>query len=102
MATIEGEMHHVHRDAYDDTPCALTEIFGLTGIFTASDQLTNGYGTLDQAGWTLQQQLPSIQLDKKSPIAMCSSGQKLVLVWRPAGGSGLKFCTGGYGKSGTG
>ncbi len=96
MATIEGAMHLVHRGGYADMPSAYTEIFGLTGVFTAANPLTNGFGTLDQAGWTLEQEWPAVQLDPSSGIAMCSSGRELLLVWRAAGGNGLKYCAGGY------
>ncbi len=96
MATIEGEMHLVHRGAYEDTPSAFTECFGLTGIFTASHPSTNGYGTLEQAGWTLEQELPAIQLDPTSALAMTSDGHHLLLVWQASGGTRLMFCTGGY------
>lgn len=98
MSTIDGEMHLVHRGAYTDVPSGFSEVFGLTGIFTASNQLTNGHGTLDQAGWTVEQEHQWIQLDPSSGIAMTSNGQQFILAWQPAANSGatMKFCTGGY------
>ncbi len=96
MATIEGEMHLVHRAAYDDTPTAYTEVFGLTGIFTAASQLTNGNGTLNQAGWTLEQEMPEVQLDPGSGIAMASNGKRLLLVWQESQTGELKYRSGGY------
>lgn len=99
MASIEGEMHLLHRGAYEDTPSAFSEYFGLTGIFTAENQLTNGYGTIDQAGWTLEQELPAIQLAPDSPIVMGGDGQKLLVVWRENGTAELKFVVGAYGKN---
>lgn len=97
MATIKGEMHLIHRGAYQDTTSAYTEVFGLTGIFTAANQMTNGYGTIDQTGWTLEQELASVQLDVESPIAMASNGQQLMVVWQGSGGNGLQWMVGGYG-----
>lgn len=99
MATIEGgEMHLVHRGAYRVTPTAFTEIFGLTGIFTASQSETNGFGTMRQAGWTREQEYSKICLDPDNPIAMASDGSRLLMVWRDAGtGQALQFCVGSYG-----
>ncbi len=96
MASIEGEMHLLHRGAYQDKPSAYTEMFGLTGIFTASNQLTNGFGTLSQAGWTLEQEWSAVQLDPDSGIALSSDGRRLTLVWQPSGGGPLQYARGGY------
>lgn len=101
MASIEGEMHLVHRAAYQDTPSAYTEVFGLTGIFTASNEMTNGFGTLSQAGWTREQELPSIKLDPQGGIALSSKGEELVLVWQRSGSSELDYCKGGYSPIGS-
>jgi hypothetical protein len=96
MAAIEGEMHLIHRGAYKDTPGAFSEVFGLTGIFTASDQLSNGYGTMDQAGWTVEKELPAVQLDPKSGISLASDGERFLLVWQQTGTKEVMLCTGGY------
>ncbi len=96
MAAIEGEMHLLHRGAYEDTPSAFSEIFGLTGIFTASNQLSNGYGTMDQAGWTEEKELPAVQLDPASGITLASDGDRFLLLWRQSGCGELMFCTGSY------
>lgn len=96
MASIEGEMHLVHRGPYADTPEAYTSFFGLTGIFTAANELTNGYGTIDQAGWTAEKELKDVQTDPESPVCMISNGQQLMVVWREQGGSALNYKTGGY------
>ena len=96
LASIEGEMHLVHRGAYADTPGARSTVFGLTGVFTAANPMGNGFGTLDQAGWTAEQDLPSVQLDPTGGLAVCSDGLQLRLVWRPAGGVKLASCTGAY------
>ena len=96
MATIDGEMHLLHRGAHEDTPSAFGEFFGLTGIFTASNQLSNGFGTMDQAGWTEEKELPAVQLDPASGIALASDGDQFLLVWQQSGTQELMFCTGGY------
>lgn len=96
MAAIDGEMHLVHRAAYKDQPNAYTEVFGLTGVFTAANQRTNGYGTLDQAGWTMEKEMPNVLLDPDSGLAMSSNGQQLLLVWRAHLGTTMSYCIGGY------
>lgn len=88
LATIAGEMHLFHRGAYDDMPSGYTEKFGLTGVFTASDQQTNGFGTLDQAGWTRELQLPWMQLDPECGIAAAAMGERLIVVWQAAAATG--------------
>ena len=96
MASIQGEMHLVHKGAWADQTIVYTEVFGLTGVFTAKSQLTNGFGTLAQAGWTLEEQLEGVALDATSPIAMASNGRRLLLVWRPSSGDGLQYRIGQY------
>ncbi len=96
MASIEGEMHLIHRGGFKDRPSAYTECFGLTGILTPDDYRTNGYGTLEQAGWTEEQKMAAIKLDTKSSIAMASDGERLMVVWRAWQSDELKYLSGGY------
>lgn len=96
MAGIEGEMHLIHRGGYPDKANAYTEFFGLTGIYSAQNQFSNGYGTLNQAGWTLEQELTDININPESPLAMCSDGNTFTVVWQD--GKSGKICVkqGGY------
>lgn len=96
MATADGEMHLVHRGGYADKSNAYTEIFGLTGIYSAANQLTNGYGTLDQAGWTLEKEMTDVNILPNSPIAMCSNGKQLTLVWADSESDSIQVRVGGY------
>ncbi len=96
MATVSGEMHLVHRGGYSDTPNAFTEIFGLTGIYTATNELSNGFGTLDQAGWTKEQEMTALTLAPDSPIAMCSNQEMITLVWADTKSNTIKYQQGGY------
>ncbi len=96
MATASGEMHLVHRGGYDDLSNAYTEIFGLTGIYSSASQLTNGFGTLDQAGWTVEEEMSDVSISPDSPIAMCSVDDKLILVWSDSDGQTVYFKQGGY------
>ncbi|MDW3194905.1 MAG: alkaline phosphatase family protein [Cytophagales bacterium] len=96
MATASGEMHLVHRGGYPDLSNAYTEIFGLTGIYTASNELTNGYGTLDQAGWTDEREMENVSINIDSPISMTSDGKVLTLVWQDAQSGKIKYRQGSY------
>jgi len=80
MATASGEIHLVHRGAYPDLSNAYTEVFGLTGIYSTGNQYSNGFGTLDQAGWTKEVEMSDINIATDSPLAMCSDGEVLTLV----------------------
>ncbi len=96
MATVSGEMHLVHRGGYADLSNAYTEVFGLTGIYTAANQLTNGYGTLDQAGWTKEQEMDGVIIDPTSPISICSDNKILTLVWADSKSKTIKYRLGKY------
>lgn len=96
MATISGEMHLVHRGGYKDLPNVYTEIFGLTGIYAAESQLSNGYGTLDQAGWTKEVEMDNVAINVNSPIAMTSDYKTLTLVWADANTNTIQYKQGTY------
>lgn len=82
LAVTEGQMHLIYRDAYEDTPQFYHTCFGLTGILTAASQLTNGYGTLNQAGWTEPQLLAGTTAGQGLPVCVASNGQSLTLLWQ--------------------
>jgi hypothetical protein len=96
MATADGEMHMVFRAGYPDKKYANTSIFGLTGIYSAETQMSNGYGTLDQAGWTNETPLNQIKMNPNSPISMSSDGKVLTLVWQDATTGTIQCMQGGY------
>ncbi len=82
LATMDGELHLVHRAAYADTPQAYDTVFGLTGILTPGSERSNGFGSLDQAGWTREQQIPGVSLPAGGLHALCPDGADgLVMVW---------------------
>lgn len=98
MAAIEGEMHLAYRARYEDTKYSYTTIFGLTGIMTASSENTNGFGTLNQAGWTREQKHNNIELDPTSANVMASSGKQLLQVYQKSGTTDLYYRIGEYSK----
>lgn len=96
VATVSGEMHLVHRGGYKDLPNVYTEVFGLTGVYSAESQLSNGYGTLDQTGWTKEQEMIDVSINVNSPVAMCSCDTKLMLVWADADTNTIQYKQGMY------
>jgi hypothetical protein len=96
MATADGEMHLVHRGGYTDLNNAYTEIFGLTGIYSAASQLSNGWGTLNQAGWTNESEMTEVNIDPASPVSMCSDGKTLTLVWTDSVSKTIQYIKGTY------
>ncbi len=99
LASIEGEMHLVNRGGYSDTPQGYTALFGLTGIFTATHQGSNGFGTIDQAGWTLEKELSDVSFNPESGIGMTSDGHQLTLVWQDADSNTMQYIIGAYSVS---
>ena len=98
LTAIEGEMYIVNRAGYADTPEAYSASFGLTGIFTASHQLSNGFGTIHQAGWTTEKIIPAVNLTPTSPLSLASNGQTMTLIWQDASSQKMMFCNGGYSR----
>ena len=98
MATISGEMHLVHRGGYPNLSNAYTEVFGLTGIYSAANELSNGYGTLNQAGWTKEKEMTLVNINQNSPISMCSDGETLTLVWADSKSNTIMYRKGSYKK----
>jgi len=96
MATFSGEMHLVHRGGYPDITNAYTEVFGLTGVYSASNQYSNGYGTLNQAGWTKEKEMTSVFINPESPISMCSDDNSLTFVWADSKSGTIKYRQGCY------
>ncbi len=97
MAAIEGEIHLVNRGAYADTPTVFTEVFGLTGVMTAASPYSNGYGTLDQAGWTEEAAVAGVSVASTGGLGLGSDGRCLTLVWQDAASGALHFQQGAYG-----
>lgn len=91
MACSHGEMRLAYRAQYSDTPDVYSSVFGLNGILTAADWQTNGFGTIDQAGWTAEESLAGVTMDPNGAIAMCSYGDAggFLLVFQNAGTSEL-------------
>ncbi len=97
LATMEGELHLVHRGAYPDTPQAYDAVFGLTGVLSTASAKSNGFGTLDQAGWTREAEVPGAVLPEGGQHALCEDGAGgMVMVWRDASSKVVKWTRAGY------
>ncbi len=94
LAAAGGEMRLIHRGAHDDTPNAFSESFGLTGVVTAASVDSNGYGTLRQAGWSIEQQLPDVLLDENSYVVSAGDGERIHVAWQAQGTRDLMYCVG--------
>jgi len=101
LAAIEGEMHLVHHPRSPEQSTAFTTCFGLTGIYTAESEQTNGFGTLNQAGWTSEKILDDILLDPKNVLSIASNGNKMMMVYKNLGTNDLYYSTGEYTSSQT-
>lgn len=91
MASVDGELYLAYRKRYTDTPQLATTLFGLTGIMTAKSEETNGFGTLNQAGWTREEIHPNIELSIESANAMGSSNKALMHIFKEKGSKVLSF-----------
>ncbi|MDH7447492.1 alkaline phosphatase family protein [Aquimarina sp. 2201CG14-23] len=96
MATVSGEIHLVHGGGYADITNAYTEVFGLTGIYSATNELSNGYGTLDQAGWTKEESMNDVNIVPDNPISICGDGKTVTLVWADSKSKTIQYRQGGY------
>lgn len=97
MASLNGEMRMVHRGEFEDLAQGHTELFGLTGILTAADWRGNGYGTLDQAGWTPKENLEGVDIALEGALAIATTADQFVVVYQVDGGTDLNYVLGQYG-----
>lgn len=97
MASANGEIRLIHRAPYADTPQVNHATFGLTGIYSAASQQTNGYGTIDQAGWTQEETLAAVNAKQNGAMAICAQDDgSLLYVYEDETSGKLMFGSGGY------
>lgn len=101
-ATLDGVIHFVHRAVRDAT--LWTTTFSLSGMLTPVNPvsyktsgagLSNGYGTLAEAGWSRQAPVAGIA-GSGSAMAMASAGSEVILLWQERSGSPLRLVAGSY------
>lgn len=102
-ATLDGVIHFAHAAA--DLPLVSTATFSLSGILTPQNPvsyqskaqgLSNGYGTLAEAGWSLQHPILGLKTAAGTAMAMARIGEELVLLTQEQSGSPLRLSIGSY------
>ena len=106
-ATLDGVIHLAHPGVTD--PRVLTETFSLSGILTpakpisygsAEPETSNGYGTLAEAGWSLQRPIRGVTHHPAGGLAMARCGEQLALLFQPGAHGRLWMSLGSYGEAG--
>lgn len=103
-ATLDGVVHLATNEPGGSQVSTTT--FSLSGIMTPLHPVdyatgstgSNGYGTLAQAGWTLQ--APVARVANAGAMAMARFGDRVALLFQPSAGAGLQLATGGYVREG--
>ncbi|HXH93255.1 MAG TPA: alkaline phosphatase family protein [Thermoanaerobaculia bacterium] len=102
-ASLDGVIHFIHRAAKDSILCSTT--FSISGVLTPQNPvsykqsgtgLSNGYGTLAEAGWSRRAQVSGLPVEGSSAMALARAGRDLVLLWQERSGSPLHLTSGRY------
>lgn len=102
-ASLDGVIHFIHRAAKDSTLCSTT--FSISGVLTSQNPvsykqsgtgLSNGYGTLAEAGWSRRVPVSNLPVDASSAMTLARAGSELVLLWQERSGAPLHLIAGGY------
>lgn len=102
-ATLDGVIHLAHPGTHN--PQVLTETFSLSGIMTPKNQVdyhssasnvSNGYGTLAEAGWSIQEQLHDSTVHNSGGLSMCSVSSRLALIFQLEARQHARICIGAY------
>jgi hypothetical protein len=103
-ATLDGVIHLAHPGGAGTH--VLTETFSLSGIMTPANPVSygsddtdtsNGYGTLAEAGWSLQKPISGVSIRQSGGLTMARFGSRLALLFQPPGRETLWISLGGYG-----
>ena len=99
-AALDGVVHLAHGAASGAN--VMTETFSISGIFTPQNLVndatgavaSNGWGTLAEAGWSLQ--VPIDDVTSGVAMAMTRVGSAIALLSQPSAGGGVRMCLGRY------
>jgi hypothetical protein len=100
-AALDGVIHFVHRGTKDST--LHTTKFSISGVLTPESPvnykqsgpgLSNGYGTLAEAGWSRQVPVSGVAVDGSSAMALGRAGSELILLWQERSGCPLRLTSG--------
>lgn len=100
-ATLDGVIHLAHANV--NAPQVMTETFSLSGMLTPQNVVdvaasatgtSNGWGTLAEAGWTLQTPIEGVA--NAGALSMARFGSQLALLFQPTAGGAVHLLLGGY------
>lgn len=101
-ATLDGVVHLAH--GVPSRMEVMTERFSTSGVFTpqnpVNDQVataSNGWGTMAEAGWSLQVPIPGIEYG--NGLTMARFGEKIALLSQPSAGGVVTLSVGRYERS---
>jgi hypothetical protein len=109
MAELDGEIHLVYPHARDIG--LQTTVFSFSGVMaselptlsgTASSNISpggpnnDGYGTLDEVGWSEQEAVAGAEGVSPASLAVCRTGSGLLLLYGDAATGSLRYAAGGF------
>ena len=104
VATLDGVMHLVHPGP--GNPLLLTETFSIAGVMTPSQPVSyksadsptvsNGFGTLAEAGWSRQSPIFAARCEAGGELAIARAGAEILLLCRPRPGAPVELRSGRY------
>jgi hypothetical protein len=103
IATLDGVMHLVHPGI--SNPLLLTETFSLSGLMTPLKpvsyksphvEVSNGFGTLAEAGWSRQSPIFEARCGPGGALTMGRAGQQILLRYRTGAASPVWLHEGRY------
>jgi hypothetical protein len=108
VATLDGVMHLVHPGPAN--PLLLTETFSIAGVMTPSQpvsyksagsaSVSNGFGTLAEAGWSRQSPIFGARCEAGGALAMARAGDEILLLCRARTGAAVDLHVGRYEEQG--
>jgi hypothetical protein len=96
-------IHFAHRAS--DHSILQETTFSLSGILTpqnpvsyktSASGLSNGYGTLAEAGWSRQTPIQGVTPDADRALAMTAAGETILLFSQEVRGGPIRLSTGSY------
>jgi hypothetical protein len=102
-ATLDGVIHFVYAAMNEST--LQTATFCISGVLTPQNPvnykqsgsgMSNGYGTLAEAGWSRQTTIDGVAISSASALAMAASGETVVLLSQKTSGAALQLSVGSY------
>lgn len=104
VATLNGVMHLVHPGP--GNPLLLTETFSIAGVMTPSmpvsyksadsASVSNGFGTLAEAGWSHQAPIFDVRCEAGGELALARAGAEILLLCRTRPGAPVELRIGRY------